>query len=89
MREGRGKPGIRLRIPAPGPHWTRGRPSAADSALFEALEHTVRQTGTRQLVRLPSHINDPAFSDALAAAFESLAGARTPRARGGRRQGAT
>jgi len=58
---------------------------AADSALFEALEHTLRQTGTRQLVRLPFHVNDPAFSDALAAAFESLAGARNSRARGGRR----
>ena len=58
---------------------------AADAALFEALEQTVRQTGTRQLVRLPLHLNDPAFSDALAAAFESLAGARTTRARGGRR----
>ena len=58
---------------------------AADAALFEALEHTVRQTGSRQLLRLPFHVNDPAFSDALAAAFESLAGARTSRARGPRR----
>ena len=60
---------------------------AADTALFEALEQTVRQTGTRQLVRLPFHINDPAFSDALAAAFEALAGARTSRARRSRRYG--
>ena len=58
---------------------------AADAALFEAFERTVRQTGTRPLVRLPLHLNDPAFGDALAAAFEALAGARTPRTRGRRR----
>ena len=59
----------------------------ADAALFEALEQTVRQTGSRQLLRLPLHLNDPAFSDTLAAAFETLAGARASRARGGRRYG--
>ena len=59
----------------------------ADAALFEALEQTVRQTGTRQLLRLPLHLNDPAFSDALAAAFEALAGARTSRVRGSSRYG--
>ena len=58
---------------------------AADAALFDALEQTVRQTGSRQLVRLPLHLNDPAFSDALAAAFEALASTRASRARGGRR----
>ena len=57
----------------------------ADAAPFETLEQTVRRTGTRRLVRLPSHINDPAFSDALAAAFEALAGGRAPRTRGSRR----
>ena len=57
---------------------------AADAALFRALEDTVRQTGTRQLVRVPHHINDPAFSDALVAAFEALAGGRASRARRGR-----
>ena len=54
---------------------------AADAALFGALEATVRQTGTRRLVRVPHHVNDPAFSDALVAAFESMAGARVPRVR--------
>ena len=54
---------------------------AADAALFEALERTVRQTGTRQLLRLPLHINDPGFSDALATAFETLAGSRKSRPR--------
>ena len=56
----------------------------ARAALFGALEETVRQTGTRQLVRLPHHVNDPAFADALVAAFEAVAGVRTARARGGR-----
>ena len=54
----------------------------ADAALFEALEQTVRQTGTRQLVRLPFHINDPAFGDALAAACDTLLRARASRPRG-------
>ena len=56
----------------------------ARAALFGALEETVRQTGTRQLVRLPHHVNDPAFADALVAAFEAVAGVRAARARGGR-----
>ena len=54
---------------------------AADAALFRALEDTVRQTGTRQLVRAPHHINDPAFSDAIVAAFEAVVGGRTSRVR--------
>ena len=57
---------------------------AADAALFRALEETVRQTGTRQLVRVQHHINDPAFSDALVAAFDAVAGARAPRLRADR-----
>ena len=56
----------------------------ARAALFGALEETVRQTGTRQLLRLPHHVNDPAFADALVAAFEAVAGVRAARARGGR-----
>ena len=56
----------------------------ARAALFGALEETVRQTGTRRLVRLPHHINAPAFADALVAAFEAVAGVRAARARGGR-----
>ena len=57
---------------------------AADTALFRAFEETVRQTGTRQLVRVPHHINDPVFSDTLVAAFEAVAGVRAPRERAGR-----
>lgn len=41
----------------------------ADAALFAALEETVRQTERRRLVRLPLHINDPAFAAAAAATF--------------------
>ncbi|SFD43837.1 Tm-1-like ATP-binding domain-containing protein [Roseivivax sediminis] len=42
---------------------------AARTALFEALEATVEQTQTRRLVRVPHHINDPAFADALVSAW--------------------
>src|SRR5690606_35711717 len=45
---------------------------AARRALFEALEATVRQSTTRQLIRLPQNINDPAFSAAMVAAFRSF-----------------
>ena len=56
----------------------------ADAALFRSLEETVRQTGNRQLVRLPHHVNAPAFAGALAAAFEAVAGGRAARVRSGR-----
>jgi uncharacterized protein (UPF0261 family) len=45
----------------------------ADQALFEALEATLVQTSTRQLRRLPYHINDPAFADALVSAYHEIA----------------
>jgi len=44
----------------------------ADQALFSALERTVRQTATRQLIRLPHNINDPQFSAALVDAFRGI-----------------
>lgn len=47
---------------------------AADKALFDALEATVRQTAARQLIRIPHHINDPEFAAAIIAAFRSLHG---------------
>ncbi len=47
---------------------------AADAALFEALETTVRQTARRQLIRRPEHINDPGFAAALVAEFRAIAG---------------
>ncbi len=51
----------------------------ADLALFNTLEATVRQTSTRQLIRVPHHINDPAFAAEVVKAFRSLHG--TPRAK--------
>lgn len=58
---------------------------AADAALFQALEQTVRPGPNRQLIRLPLHINDPAFAAALVQQFRTLhAGRRRERAGGGR-----
>lgn len=45
---------------------------AADAALFEALEGTVRQTARRKIIRVKANINDEAFSTALANAFTSI-----------------
>ena len=42
---------------------------AADRALFTAIAETVRWTEQRKLIRLPVHINDPAFAAAVHAAF--------------------
>ncbi len=55
------------------------RDEAADAALFAALRRTVRQTPTRQIVGLPCHINDPAFSTALVAAYRALHGGASRR----------
>lgn len=50
-------------LDAPGqPFWW----PEADAALFEALEAHTLQTDTRRLVRVPAHINAPAFIDAAA-----------------------
>ena len=54
---------------------------AADAALFRALERTVRQTGNRQLIRVPMHLNDPAFAAVVADAFRALHGRGVPRRR--------
>ncbi len=45
----------------------------ADAALFDALERMVEQTPRRRLVRLPLHINDPDFADALVHHFHDIA----------------
>ena len=37
----------------------------ADRALFQAIEHNLRQTGNRRLLRLPYSINQPEFCRAL------------------------
>jgi len=44
----------------------------ADAALFDELEAVIEWTGERRLVRMPLHINDPAFSRALVESFLSL-----------------
>jgi uncharacterized protein (UPF0261 family) len=45
----------------------------ADAALFAAIEQGLRPTADRRLLRLPLHINDPAFADALVAAWREIA----------------
>ena len=49
---------------------------AATKALFDALTATVRQTTTRQLIRVPHHINDPEFAATIVGAFRALHGGR-------------
>jgi uncharacterized protein (UPF0261 family) len=44
----------------------------ADAALFEALEAQLQQTPMRRLIRVPHHINDPAFVAAALAAFKDV-----------------
>ena len=44
----------------------------ANNALFKALEETVRQTSSRQLVRLPFNINDPEFGDHVISTFRGF-----------------
>lgn len=45
----------------------------ADAALFAAIETGVRATPDRRVVRLPLHVNDSAFADALVAAWREIA----------------
>ena len=56
---------------------------AADAALFKTLEATVRQTGSRQLIRTPHNINDPEFAGLVVDTFRSLHGAAPRAATGG------
>ncbi len=58
-------------LDAPGqPFWD----PEADAALFRALERTVHQTASRQLIRVGKHINDPAFASMVVSVFRSLLG---------------
>jgi uncharacterized protein (UPF0261 family) len=53
----------------------------ADRALFAAIETGFRGGSQRKLIRLPLHVNDDAFADALVAAWREVAPATQPRAR--------
>lgn len=44
----------------------------ADAALFAALERGITQSATRRIVRLPLHINDPAFAAAVLDAWTAI-----------------
>jgi uncharacterized protein (UPF0261 family)/ABC-type branched-subunit amino acid transport system ATPase component len=46
---------------------------AADRALFDAIAAGFRAGADRKLVRLPHHVNDEAFADALVEAFREVA----------------
>ncbi|WP_345538400.1 Tm-1-like ATP-binding domain-containing protein [Variovorax defluvii] len=50
----------------------------ADRALFEAIEQNFRPGAGRRLQRLPLHINDEAFAEALVAAWREIAAAAPP-----------
>jgi uncharacterized protein (UPF0261 family)/ABC-type branched-subunit amino acid transport system ATPase component len=54
---------------------------SADEDLFRALETTVRQTGSRRVVRLRRHINDPHFAADIVAEFRRMLGGRAVRRR--------
>ena len=59
-------------IDAPGqPFWD----PAADRALFDTITSGFRPGASRKLLRLPLNLNDPAFSDALVAAFDEVVAA--------------
>ena len=54
-----------------GPFWD----PPANRALFDVIASNFRAGTNRKLLRLPHHINDPAFADALVATFNEI---RTP-----------
>ncbi len=53
----------------------------ADRALFDTISSGFRTSQQRKLIRLPHHLNDPQFADALVANFHELMRSRTPIAR--------
>lgn len=54
----------------------------ADAVLFSTITETVRVTTNRQIIRLPHHINDPAFAAALVQHFRALHQSRSRGASG-------
>ena len=62
-------------LDAPGkPFWD----PAADRALFDAIAQGFRSTSARKLIRLPNHINDAAFAEALVANFNEITQTKWP-----------
>jgi uncharacterized protein (UPF0261 family) len=51
----------------------------ADRVLFDTLEKGFRSGPDRRLVRLPHHINDEAFAQALVDAWNEVSASRTAR----------
>jgi uncharacterized protein (UPF0261 family)/ABC-type branched-subunit amino acid transport system ATPase component len=51
-----------------GPFWD----PAADRALFDAITGGFRTGTNRKVLKVPSHVNDPAFADALVANFNEI-----------------
>ncbi len=49
----------------------------ADRALFQAIAEGFQETTQRRLIRLPHHINDPAFADAAVAALGDITQEKT------------
>ncbi|MBN8956918.1 MAG: Tm-1-like ATP-binding domain-containing protein, partial [Rhizobiales bacterium] len=69
---------VRLLIPEKGVSAidAEGKPfhdEDANRALFSTLERELRLSKNRTLIRLPFHINDPAFADALVKNFWDIA----------------
>ena len=52
---------------------------ALTQILFNAIEASVNRNSERQLIRLPMHINDPAFADEVVRAFQAVHGIRRKR----------
>jgi uncharacterized protein (UPF0261 family) len=52
-----------------GPFWD----PAANKALFDVIASQMRVSPSRKLIRLPHHVNDPAFAEALVANFNDIA----------------
>jgi uncharacterized protein (UPF0261 family) len=50
----------------------------ADRVLFASIEQNFRPSADHKLQRLPMHINDEAFADALVSAWREVAGAASP-----------
>jgi uncharacterized protein (UPF0261 family)/ABC-type branched-subunit amino acid transport system ATPase component len=56
-----------------GPFWD----PQANRSLFKEIEQGFRQTADKKLLRLPHHINDAAFADAVVASFDEIKGGQS------------